>query len=245
MKKRRLLITLGTLLFLLVITIGGFYFASFQFDFSIDLPFMKRETLSASRQILTGSRDLMELAVVEYLYKAVFPYDLIPRDTDFRDLFARLFRKEQLTAKEEQLIELYRLCAEIGIDLSLEQYRFAVITLRVKGGFDFQERGMTIFEEPASRHQGSEIVVSLPAATITDLVIEDERLRDYPYPDIDAGPAQWKAITALVEEEIRAKVIEEGILEEAEKRGKAYLRAVLKQAGYERISFRIYASNSE
>lgn len=240
MKKKRFFIALPLSVLLLA---GVIYLASWYFDFTIDLPFMKRQTISASRQVLTGARDLMELATVEYLYKTVFPYDLVPPDTDFRDLFGRSFRGEILSREEEELIELYRLCAGIGIDLSMEQYRFAVISVRVRGGYDFQDRVLHLEEEAGSKQQKPGIIVTLPEAVITDLVIVDEVREEYPYPDIDASPAQWKVVSALVEESTRRQVLEDGILEEAEKRGKAYLQAVLKQAGYERISFRTYASN--
>jgi hypothetical protein len=236
MKKAGILLLV---LMALVIAAGGLYLAALRFDFNLEIPFIYRKSDSASRLMHLESREVLRLATVEYLYKSVFPHDFIPEETDFRQLFARLYRGEELTAEEERLAEVYRICVQIGIDPEIDQYKFAVITTRVKGGFDFSEAGIGIEEEAGG------IIITLPEAVITELVIEDETSDGYEYPDIDAGPAAWKIITDLTREEIRKTVLSEGILSDAEKRGKSYLEMLFTQAGYERISFRTYPSKSE
>lgn len=229
------------LLFLLALPASAalFYAAAPRFNLSIDLPFVSRKKEADSQLVFLESREVLALATVEYLYKSVFPHDFIPEGTDFRALFSRLFRGETLTPEEERLVEIYRVCADVGIDPELEQYRFAVITARVKGGWDLRGTGMSVEETPEG------LVITLPRPVITDLIIEDETSGRYSYPDLQAGPAAWKKITGLTEEEIRRRVLAEGILDEAETRGKTYLEMLFAQAGYRSISFRTYPSKSE
>ncbi len=236
MKKLMILLTV---LFALLMAAGALYLAAVRFDFQLGNPFVYRKSESASRLMLLESREVLRLATVEYLYKSVFPHDFIPEETDFRQLFSRLYRGETLTEEEERLVQVYRLCVQIGIDPEIEQYKFAVITTRVKGGFDFSETGIGIQETAEG------IIITLPEPVITELVIEDETSDGYAYPDIDAGPAVWKTITDLTGEEIRSTVLREGILSDAERRGKAYLEMLFSQAGYESISFRTYPSKAE
>jgi hypothetical protein len=240
-----IIIAVGSTAAAILLIAAALYAGSFKFDFPLSLPFMSRKSEAASSLMLTESRELLRLATVEYLYKSVFPYDFIPEGTDFRYLFSALFRNQLLSPEEEELIEIYRLCARIGIDLSMEQYRFAVISTRVKGGFDLSNGGIIAELLPTEKGEGKGVIISLPEPSITQLVIEDEVSEGYRYPDIEAGPADWKAITDLTGEMVRRKVLEEGILETAEERGKAYLEMLFSQAGYERIFFRTYPSKRE
>jgi len=237
---KKTILKAGTLLFLLFAFIAGGYLLAARLDITFHLPFISHQREADSKVVLSESREILRLATVEYLYKSVFPYDFIPEGTDFRKLFSSLFRNEKLTDEEQALIDLYRLCAEIGIDLNMEQYTFAVITTRVKGGFDLSQKGIGIEETDGERPGKHNVTITLPKPIITECVVEDETSDRYPYPDIQAGPATWKEITSIAQRAIRKRVIEEGILEEAQQRGKAYLELLFSQAGYDKISFRTY-----
>jgi len=51
------------------------------------------------------------------------------------------------------------------------------------------------------------------------------------------NPQQWKQITNFVEKKIRIKVLEDGILKNAEIRGQDFIKSILLESGWENVIF--------
>ena len=47
----------------------------------------------------------------------------------------------------------------------------------------------------------------------------------------------WKKITDYVESKIRVRVVEDGVLKNAEERGKDFIRSILIESGWENVVF--------
>ncbi|MFO7849533.1 MAG: DUF4230 domain-containing protein, partial [Spirochaetia bacterium] len=154
---------------------------------------------------------------------------------------------EEFEGAEE--VELYRLCREMGMDVGPDSRDFAVITTRIKAGFSLEDtpwdpsaRG-AVTELPPLRiipekRSGKRMVtVSLPETEITEFIVQDETSGDYGYPDLEITAAEWKRITHYVENRVRPRVLEEGILKRAEERARGYIRSMLSEGGYEEIVF--------
>lgn len=219
---------------------------------SLKLPFSSRSRISESEVLLKEIRPLFELTTVEYTYKTVFPYDFIPEYSDPQQAYTRRQRGEELTSREKEAARLYRICLNSGISLSTRSTEFVVLTTRVKGGYNLQPLLGSAPAGPSGRQRSAEssdklgvypnsalktVQIQLPRPIITDLIIQDETSEFYQYPDIQVDAEQWREITDYVEEKIRARVIEAGILVKTEGRMKSTLTGLLKSAGWEKIVF--------
>lgn len=241
MKRGKLLLRIGVFAILMLLVSALLYLWIIEMDISIDLGFVQHNKTSHSTLLLQEGREMLALATTEYRRKSVFPYDFIPEDTDFRPLFAALFRQEKLAPEEERLVAIYRLCARMGIDLSEENDRFVLISARLRAGFPLEEAlRLRLWDNDPKR-----IGITLSDAAILDIEIVDDQFDDYPYPDIEANPEEWKEIAFFVQQELRTIARKEGLLIEAEKRGKAALKKLFQGLGYERIEFRTKSENVE
>mgnify|MGYP006292364335 FL=1 len=203
--------------------------------FDIDLRglILRRTTESVSIAVLQETRDVLSFQTVEYVYKAVFPYDFVDPDYDWRELLNKAATDAELTDAELDHLDFYAFCRDLGIRLLTDRYEFVVITAVVRAGFDLSG---TVFENPAAAEGISEYVsydeearrltLRLPEPVIVDFIIEDETSEAYPYPDIAMGPDKWKRLTGYAEGRIRARVMEEGILDQARERGRDFLERI-------------------
>ncbi|MDA3939335.1 MAG: hypothetical protein PF693_08510, partial [Spirochaetia bacterium] len=85
--------------------------------------------------------------------------------------------------------------------------------------------------------EGKNITLNIPKTIITKFTIEDPDSTKYKYPDLDVNPKDWKQITDFVEGKIRIKVLEDGILKNAEIRGHDFIRSILIETGWENVTF--------
>ncbi|MFW5711680.1 MAG: DUF4230 domain-containing protein [Spirochaetota bacterium] len=208
---------------------------------SLKIPFSSRSQISESEILLKEIHPLFKLTTVEYTYKTVFPYDFIPQNSDPQRAYTRRQRGEELTTREQEAARLYEICRAAGIPLWNRSTDFVVLTSRVKGGYNLQP----LLSSPSSDNELrvypnsalKTIEIRLPAPVITELIIQDETSEFYQYPDIKVDAEQWRRITDYVEEQIRDRVIEEGILLKSEERIKALLSRLLQSSGWEEIVF--------
>lgn len=236
-KKGRRRIRLGCFVWLLiaaVIIAAAFVFLADPL-FGIDLRniILRRTTESMSVVVLQETRDVLNFQTIEYVYKAVFPYDFVETDYDWRALLNKAAANTELTESELEHLDFYTFCRELGIRLLTDRYDFVVITAVVRAGFDLSG---TAFEHPSAAEDITEYVaydeearrltLNLPEPVIVDFIIEDETSEAYPYPDIAMGPDKWKRLTEYAEGRIRGKVIGEGILSQAEERGRDFLERI-------------------
>lgn len=209
----------------------------------LKLPFSSHRRISESDFILQQLRPILKLTTVEYSYKTVFPYDFIPEGVDISRAYSRYINGEQLTSGEKEAAKLYRLCVDTGIRVWSSDYPFVVITTRVKGGYDLSESpwmksGAQKEALVQSNSSLGSVSVLLPAPEITEFIIRDETSAEYPYPDIEVDADQWRKISEYVEERIRRRVIQEGILDKTEENMRRFITKLLEESGWEQVSFR-------
>ncbi len=213
---------------------------------SLKMPFTNHTRISESEILLKEVHPLFKLTTVEYTYKTVFPHDFIPKNSNPERAFFRLQRGEELTAQEQEAARLYQVCRESGIRLWPRTTEFVVLTSRVKGGYNLES---AVSERPSNEsskkpslriHSNpslSTVEIRLPHPTITEFVIQDETSEYYQYPDINVDAKQWRIITEYVEDKIRFRVMEQGILDTTERKMKDVLTKLIKSSGWEHIVF--------
>lgn len=231
-KSKGKLLKLFLIIFLLLTT--AVFILKFALpDFNFGLPFIYNKRSSSTEIILTKIRKVSTLSTVKYIYKSVFPFDFIDKDTPWRKILSKRIRKEVLTETEKEKLWLFDLCQSIGINLEYENYDFVVITSIVEAGFnignDLSIDNIII--------DGKNITLRIPEIIITKFTIDDTDSTKYSYPDLDVDPMNWKKITDYVEKKTRVRVIENGILKKAEERGKDFIRSILIESGWEKIIF--------
>lgn len=237
-KRRRGGVFLWLVLIVVVIAAAFIFLAQPLFDINLRNLVLRRSTEAVSMAVLEETRDVLSFQTIEYVYKAVFPYDFVEPEYDWRALLQKAATDADLTDSEREHLEFYSFCRGLGIRLLTDRYEFAVITATVRAGFNLMG---TPFENPDTNEniehyiafdkETRRLILKLPDPVIADFIIEDETSEAYPYPDIAIGPAKWKELTAYAEEKIREKVIQEGILEQAEERGKEFLRRIFLDSG--------------
>ena len=202
-------------------------------DFSFGLPFTYNKKITSSEILLKEINNIGTLSTIEYIYKSVFPFDFIEEDTDWWDIVRRRAFGGSLSETELEYLDLYDLCMSFNLDLIQNTYEFVVISTVVEAGIDLEDE----FSELRFEIQEKNITMNVPDIVITEFTIEDADSSQYTYPDMDVNPQDWKKITAYVENKIRQKVIEDGILHKAEIRWKDFIISLLQESGWENISF--------
>jgi hypothetical protein len=242
-------------LLFLILAAAAAYIPGFKIPLLPKLSLGSRSRVSDSQIVLATVRPLFSLSTVEYTYKSVFPYDFFPEDIDFTQLRTYDFAGIEAPEALREAMDLYLLCRELGISVAGGSYDFAVITTRIKAGYDLVGTNWAADSSAADpsttlnpptrlpvslihQESGKKIAtVRLPEPQITEFIIQDETSEEYGYPDIDLTAAEWKRITAYVAEKIRHRVIEEGILDAAEEQTRELIRRLLSQAGWDEVRF--------
>ncbi len=229
LKNKILIIFIIIFLLLLSITIANYFIPGF----GLKLPFIYNTKSSHSEIILKEIHKISNLSTVEYIYKSVFPFDFIDTNTNWKKLLSKKSKNEYLTELQQDELWIYNQCKSIGINLEYDIYDFVVITSIVKAGFNLEDK-ITSHDIVV---EGKNITLKIPNTIITKFTIEDPDSTNYKYPDLDVNPQQWKQITNFVEKKIRIKVLEDGILKNAEKRGQDFIKSILLESGWENVIF--------
>jgi hypothetical protein len=230
----------------------------------IELPpglgIIREKTVSDSEIILKEMRDIFQFQTVEFIRKVVFPHDFIPSGISLASLMETLREGEGsietlLSDDKLQYLAVYDMAQKIGIDIEAEPFEFLVASVTIRAGFklsgtalasdslpDDSELAEWIKIETKKTARESEdpvktIRIKLPPIAITDIIIEDDTSETYNYPDIDLSPEQWRELSAYIAGELRGKVLEEGVLEHAEKNAIEFIGNFLKTAGYDKVIF--------
>ncbi len=218
---------IAVILILMAAAAAAFYLQKFNFRI------FTHEKSSSSEIILTHINEIYTLSSVEYVYKTVFPFDFYDEDTNWYSLLAKRDKGEPLTEEEQKQTDFYDLCREAGIPLDRSNYKFVVITALVKGGVS----SVNLLGKDDFTIVGNRITIKLPQTGITEFIIEDNSSNDYNYPDLPIDPLHWKKITDFVTPEIKKRVLEAGILKEAETRLEDFLSSLLQESGFESVEF--------
>ncbi len=222
------------LIVLVIIIAGGIAAAAYiATGFNIDIHFSSKKTVSQSESILTGIRKIFMFSTVEYVYKSVFPFDFYDQTTQWDTLTAKRKTGGNLTAQERDALALYDLCSAAGIRLSGRNYQFLVITSLIKAGLSSPQ---TITADSITI-DGKNITLRLPKPEITESIIEDTDSSTYDYPDMDIDPRHWKQIARYVQSHVEKKVLQKGILTEADSRLKEFISSFLHESGFQSVTF--------
>ena len=209
----------------------------------------RRTVVSAG--LLAEVRDMYTFNTVEYVYRAVFPFDFLHADTSIETILSRLRGasgriEDVLTPREYEHWRAWNLARTHRFSVSADRPDFVVITVIVRGGFDLAgtvwDRGISAGPDEVAtvmrttdspRH----ILVQLPRATITDVIIEDINTARYRFPDFALQPAAWREIAGFVADAVRERTIAEGLLLAAEANGREFVGGMLQTAGFDRVQF--------
>lgn len=218
------------------------------------LPFLPKiriqrsETTASSVVTLQSVRDLYAFNTVEYIHRAVFPYDYLPQDVSITGILQKLRTatgtvQETLTPEEYLYFQTYNLAMEIGMSLT-GRAEFVVVTVVLTAGFDLREwmnaEGAEVFRAETVTGETGEVrraIVAPPPAAITDVVVEDISADNYPYPDIAVSAEAWRRIAGFVEERAREIPQIPMLLATAARNGREFVAEVLRQAGYDEVVF--------
>ena len=225
------------LLFLIIAAAGTvIYMSQDILDFNIPNPFYRKTVTAGSTAVLEQVRDISRLNTIEFIYKIVFPHDLVDPDTDWNAIARQLGSGKKLSFDEIEKVSVFAIAADAGIDLQKDRYSFAVVSARITAGFELE--GWDPDEEVILDSENKTAVVNLPEAVITDIVIDDEDSTNYRYPDLNVSPNQWKALTAIISGKLRREAEERGILRLAEERGRDFIEQLLLSSGFRSVEFR-------
>ena len=261
MKLRRLWAPLVAMLLIAVFVI--FFTDLIGLDLAPFLPkvrLQRSETWSSSTVTLEAVRDLYAFNTVEYVHRAVFPYDYLPEGVSLTEILAKLRTadstvRDALSPNEYLYFQTYNLAVDIGMDLG-GRHDFVVVTVVVTAGFDLEgsrlaepldpgsidgTAGMVsgFHVETISTPDGDRLraIVLPPPPTITEIRVEDIVGEDYPYPDVSIGADGWRRVAAFVEEQVVAMPEMANLLTIAGANGQDFVREVLLRAGYDEVVF--------
>ncbi len=235
---RRRRFPLRMVLVLLILAAAAFLVITIQsgFDLNIGSLFVRTEKTASSDAVLKQVKDISRLNTIEFIYKSVFPWDLLNPEIDMEELVKRYNRSGgNLSRDEIEMLSVYGLSKQAGIDLLRDPYKFAVIQVRIKAGYDFSEALPENMIE--INPDGNSLGIRLPGIKITELIIEDSDSTDYGYPDLKVSPEQWKTLTSLMSVKVTQEAAQRGILDEADSRGREFIKELLTGTGYQNIYF--------
>lgn len=201
--------------------------------------------VESSSVTLERVRELATLSTAEYVHRAVFPYDYLPRGVSLPPILRKLRAasgtvRDALTEDEYRYFRAHTLASDVGLAGSDGSYSFVVVTLVVTAGIDLATGAESIEIEPMVRADGSEgrrAVVRLASASIVDVAVEDINAADYPYPNVALSPDGWRRVAAFVRDELIPQAALEKLLLAATRSGRDLLRGLLRQAGFDEVVF--------
>ena len=261
MKLRRLWILLAAVLLIAMFVI--FFTDLVGIDLAPFLPkvrLQRSETWSSSTVTLEAVRDLYAFNTVEYVHRAVFPYDYFPENVSLTDILAKLRTadstvRDALSPDEYLYFQTYNLAVDIGMDLSGRR-DFVVVTVVVIAGFDLagsrlaEPSGPDAVDDAVDVVSGFRVetidtpegdllrvVLSPPSPTITEIRVEDIVGEEYPYPDISIGADAWRRVAEFVEAQVMGMPKIADLLTIAGENGQDFVRDVLLRARYGEVIF--------
>ncbi|MBB6482077.1 DUF4230 domain-containing protein [Spirochaeta isovalerica] len=193
--------------------------------------------------------DLYILNTTEYRLKLIFPYDFVDRDLSWwavKEMYERGIEGDE---NQEELKRIYKACLDGGFDPAIDVYEFIILNAVVKAGINisgtvfenpslYPEESLSSYMKVAGEGEKRVVDIHLPAAEITDLYIDDRKPSSDSFPDARITPARWRDLVDFLQPRIRDKVIELGILDDADKNNRELISKILKDSGFSEVNFR-------
>jgi hypothetical protein len=243
-KGRRFLFTV---VLLLVLVAGGALMGlrlanvSFQ-DILVSTGIVSVERRQSAELVSQDVRTLAQLNTVRYTMQRVFPYDFMDEGLSYQGVLAKLASstepaEEVLSPAEYRYWRSYNIALEAGLDPRPEAGEFVVVATTLYVGYELSEQaGASRLVTLDSDARTAE--VRLPDPRISNVVVQDVKPEEYPYPDVPLSPEAWRRIARFVAEESRPAATDKELFARARSTTEALIEAVLTQAGMERVRFR-------
>jgi hypothetical protein len=246
-KGRRFLFTLILVLVLLAGgAIIGLSLANVTFeDILVKSGIMSVERYRSAELVSRDVRALAELNTVRYTMQRVFPYDFMDEGLSYTGVLAKLASSTEpaedvLSPTEYRYWRTYNIALEAGLDPRPQAAEFVVVATTLYVGYELTSIAdggeLVTLQENAGRAE-----VHLPRPRILNVVVQDVKPDEYPYPDVSLSPEAWRRIAQFVAEELaqesRPAATEQALFERAVNNTEALIRAVLTEAGFELVRF--------
>ena len=206
------------------------------------LQLQRVERTQTSVITIADVRAIAELATIQMIHRAVFPYDYLPRDVSLPTVLRKLRTSSRsiqrtLTEEEYRYFRTYSLSQEVDLGTTGGTFDFVVVTIVLTAGIDFTDREISIQVEE-SEDENRAVVVHLPKASILDVALEDIDPQAYPYPTASLSAEGLRLVADYVIEETISKERQALLMDEAEQRARQLISSLLEQAGFDEVKFR-------
>lgn len=216
------------------------------------------ERRASAELVSRDVRALAELNTVRYTMQRIFPYDFMDRGLTYRQVQGKLSSstkaaEDVLSPTELRYWRAYNLALEAGLDPRPEAAEFVVVTTTLYVGYavdalresvddadgptDPADRFVTLDTREVEGEEQRRAEVRLPEPTILNVVVQDVRPEEYPYPDVAISPDAWRQIAQFVAEQAKPATVREELFERARNNTEALITKVLTQAGVGRVTF--------
>jgi hypothetical protein len=205
----------------------------------------------SSSQIIAGDvRALARLNTVRYTMQQVFPYDFVPDQATYREITEKLSAStataaELLNEEELRAWRAYNVALEAGLDPRPDAGEFVVISTTLHLGYRLDESDelVRVLEEATDPEGGSGAAlrrvaeISLPEASILEILVKDVRPEQYPFPDVALSPEEWRRVAGFVREHATVQADLTELRRRARRNTERLLEGVLARAGFDEVRF--------
>ncbi|TVQ22807.1 MAG: hypothetical protein EA382_11440 [Spirochaetaceae bacterium] len=206
--------------------------------------FHRSVTTASSSITLEQVRSIAALNTVGLVHRTVFPYDYMESGLSLPPILRKLRAtdasvRDTLTDVEYRYLTAYNVAERANLGMSAGSFDFVVVTLVLTAGFDLSSSdvSLSVEEYVTDGVNRRRAIVGLPAATITDVTIEDIDPADYPYPNVALGPEGWRLITEYVREHAVSADAKRELVDTARRRGESFFAELLSQASFSDVVF--------
>ena len=246
-RGRRFLFTLVLVLVLLGGgAVIGLRLANVTFeDILVKTGLLSMERHRSAALVSRDVRALAELNTVRYTMQRVFPYDFMDEGLSYTEVLAKLARstepaEEVLSPTEYRYWRSYNIALEAGLDPRPQAAEFVVVATTLYVGYDLT--GIADEGKLVALHENAGVAeVRLPRPRVLNVVVQDVKPEEYPYPDVSLSPDAWRRVAQFVAQELtqesRPAATDQALFERAENNTESLIQTVLTEAGFEQVRF--------
>lgn len=197
-----------------------------------DINPFQQKTLTEKTTEKIESISMAQFRSSEYVYKSIFPYDYIYGMPKWGVLIYKDSRF--LSEEDKHNLEFYQMCKDIGLNLTDNNY-FIIIKTHAVAGFDIGK----YLENPVitANEVTKEIILQEPESKILSISFLDSTKSEN-HPDFKIKPEQWQKLTSILRPLNEQRIIESGILAEADKLNKSFIEEIFITLDWEDVDFK-------